>query len=76
MLVSTRDGWGRQTPCRVCAQIFRSLGCADLMTPVQVGPIYLAEMAPAKLRGTLNVLFQLMVTIGALLTMVTFNIVP
>ena len=42
-----------------------------LMTPVQVGPIYLAEMAPAKLRGTLNVLFQLMVTIGAPLTMVT-----
>ena len=42
-----------------------------LVTPVQVGPIYLAEMAPAKLRGTLNVLFQLFVTIGALLTIVT-----
>ncbi|CAK0785840.1 hypothetical protein CVIRNUC_009052 [Coccomyxa viridis] len=31
-----------------------------------VGPIYLAEMAPAKLRGTLNVIFQLLVTIGIL----------
>ena len=33
---------------------------------MQVGPLYLAEMAPAKLRGTLNVIFQLMVTIGIL----------
>lgn len=32
-----------------------------------VGPVYLAEMAPAKLRGTLNVIFQLFVTIGILI---------
>lgn len=31
-----------------------------------VGPVYLAEMAPAKLRGTLNVIFQLFVTVGIL----------
>lgn len=31
-----------------------------------VGPVYLAEMAPAKLRGALNVIFQLFVTIGIL----------
>ena len=34
---------------------------------LQVGPLYLAEMAPAKLRGTLNVIFQLFVTIGILI---------
>lgn len=33
---------------------------------MQVGPLYLAEMAPANLRGTLNVIFQLFVTIGIL----------
>lgn len=41
---------------------------ADLkQTILQVGPLYLAEMAPAKLRGTLNVIFQLFVTIGILI---------
>lgn len=30
----------------------------------QVVPLYLAEMAPAQSRGTMNVLFQLMITIG------------
>eukprot|EP00249_Psilotum_nudum_P003323 c16718_g2_i1 orf=1-915(-) len=32
----------------------------------QVGPIYLSEIAPARLRGALNTLFQLNVTIGIL----------
>ncbi len=27
-----------------------------------IGPVYLAEMAPAKLRGSLNVIFQLFVS--------------
>lgn len=31
-----------------------------------IGPVYLAEMAPPKLRGTLNVIFQLFITIGIL----------
>ncbi|CAL5228352.1 g11467 [Coccomyxa viridis] len=31
-----------------------------------VGPVYLSEMAPAKLRGRLNVLFQLLITVGIL----------
>lgn len=31
-----------------------------------VGPVYLAEMAPARVRGALNVIFQLFVTIGIL----------
>jgi hypothetical protein len=31
---------------------------------LQVVPLYLAEMAPAQSRGTMNVLFQLMITIG------------
>jgi MFS family permease len=31
-----------------------------------VGPVYLAEIAPPKLRGTLNVIFQLLITIGIL----------
>lgn len=39
---------------------------AQKFASMQVGPLYLAEMAPAKLRGTLNVLFQLFVTIGIL----------
>ncbi|KAJ3693671.1 hypothetical protein LUZ60_009151 [Juncus effusus] len=29
-------------------------------------PVYLSEMAPAKYRGTLNIVFQLMITIGIL----------
>ena len=29
-----------------------------------MAPLYLAEMAPAQSRGTMNVLFQLMITIG------------
>ncbi len=28
-----------------------------------IGPVYLAEMAPAKLRGSLNVIFQLFVSL-------------
>lgn len=31
-----------------------------------VGPVYLSEIAPPKLRGTLNVIFQLLITIGIL----------
>ena len=34
---------------------------------LQAVPLYLSEMAPAKLRGTLNVIFQLFVTIGILI---------
>ncbi|XP_078175387.1 sugar transport protein MST6-like [Carex rostrata] len=30
-------------------------------------PVYLSEMAPARLRGMLNILFQLMITIGILI---------
>ncbi|CAL8468665.1 g8205 [Coccomyxa elongata] len=32
-----------------------------------VGPVYLSEIAPPKLRGTLNVIFQLLITIGILI---------
>ncbi|KAJ7524393.1 hypothetical protein O6H91_17G003300 [Diphasiastrum complanatum] len=32
----------------------------------QVVPLYLSEMAPAKLRGALNIMFQLAITIGIL----------
>ena len=31
-----------------------------------IGPVYLAEMAPAKLRGSLNVIFQLFVSFACL----------
>lgn len=31
-----------------------------------IGPVYLAEMAPAKLRGSLNVIFQLFVSLAHL----------
>lgn len=34
---------------------------------MQSVPLYLSEMAPAKMRGMLNVMFQLMITIGILL---------
>ena len=34
---------------------------SDLLLASQIGPVYLAEMAPAKLRGSLNVIFQLFV---------------
>ena len=43
--------------CQLCC----SLG--PLISPVSLKACF-AEMAPAKLRGTLNVIFQLMVTIG------------
>lgn len=33
---------------------------------IQCATLYNSEMAPAKLRGALNILFQLMVTIGIL----------
>lgn len=36
------------------------------MMSTQSVPLYLSEMAPAKLRGTLNIIFQLMITIGIL----------
>lgn len=37
-------------------------GTHDLGYSWLAGPVYLAEMAPAKLRGTLNVIFQLFVS--------------
>ncbi|KAJ8509643.1 hypothetical protein OPV22_000077 [Ensete ventricosum] len=45
--------------------------CSSLCSPrlyacVQAVPVYLSEMAPAFLRGTLNIGFQLMITVGIL----------
>ncbi|XP_006644256.1 sugar transport protein MST7 [Oryza brachyantha] len=37
------------------------VGCS-----IQAVPLYLSEMAPAKLRGMLNICFQLMITVGIL----------
>ncbi|KAK9133875.1 hypothetical protein Scep_013403 [Stephania cephalantha] len=34
---------------------------------IQAAPLYLSEMAPSKSRGSLNTIFQLMITIGILL---------
>ncbi|XP_022958540.1 sugar carrier protein C-like [Cucurbita moschata] len=50
------------------------IGCAN-----QSVPIYLSEMAPYKYRGSLNNLFQLMITIGILIANVlnyAFSLIP
>jgi hypothetical protein len=36
----------------------------NVLPSVQATPLYLSEMAPYNLRGALNILFQLAVTIG------------
>lgn len=41
-------------------------GNFNFMIDLQSVPLYLSEMAPAKLRGMLNICFQLMTTIGIL----------
>lgn len=41
-------------------------GNYNFMIDLQSVPLYLSEMAPAKLRGMLNICFQLMTTIGIL----------
>jgi MFS transporter, SP family, sugar:H+ symporter len=40
--------------------------CMCQCVSVQAVPLYLSEMAPAKMRGMLNITFQLMITIGIL----------
>jgi MFS transporter, SP family, sugar:H+ symporter len=40
--------------------------CMCQCISVQAVPLYLSEMAPAKMRGMLNITFQLMITIGIL----------
>jgi hypothetical protein len=50
----------QSTRCRVLQRA--DLWCCR--RHLQVVPLYLAEMAPAQSRGTMNVLFQLMITIG------------
>lgn len=47
----------------IIGRILLGIGCG---AGTMIGPVYLAEMAPAQLRGTLNVIFQLLVTIGIL----------
>lgn len=47
----------------IIGRILLGVGCG---AGTMIGPVYLAEMAPAQLRGTLNVIFQLLVTIGIL----------
>lgn len=39
--------------------------CAGLAT--QSVPLYLSEIAPVKVRGSLNIMFQLSITIGILI---------
>ena len=44
--------------------IYISLNNFDLFNRVQAVPLYLSEMAPYKLWGSLNIIFQLCITIG------------
>ena len=47
--------------------IYISLNNFDLFNYVQTVPLYFAEMAIYKLRGSLNVIFQLCIRIGILI---------
>ena len=44
----------------------RILVGAGVGLSIQVAPLYISEMAPAQQRGMLNILFQLMITVGIL----------
>ena len=53
-----------------------SLNNFDLFNCMQAVPLYLSEMAPYKLRGSLNVIFQLCITIGILIANVVNYLTP
>ena len=53
-----------------------SLNNFDLFNCVQSVPLYLSEMAPYKFRGSLNVTFQLCITIGILIANVVHYLTP
>ena len=46
--------------------LFTCMHVCLLLMDVQAVPLYLSEMAPAKMRGMLNISFQLMITVGIL----------
>lgn len=57
------------SPCALNVHCLRSVNvcaCVCIRHPVQATPLYLSEMAPFRLRGALNIMFQLAVTIGIL----------
>jgi len=44
----------------------RMLVGAGVGLSIQASPLYISEMAPAQQRGMLNIMFQLMITVGIL----------
>ncbi|XP_074581860.1 sugar transport protein MST6-like [Curcuma longa] len=55
------NGFAKNVLMLIVGRIFLGLGVGFANQAV---PLYLAEMAPMKIRGTLNISFQLMITIG------------
>ena len=67
------SGWAANVWNLVLARLF--LGVAIGISSFAV-PLYIAEISPARRRGTLVSLFQLMVTIGVLVSYLVFHSHP
>ncbi|CAN6183690.1 unnamed protein product [Urochloa humidicola] len=57
------NGFAQNVAMLIAGRIFLGVGVGFSSQAV---PLYLSEMAPAKMRGMLNISFQLMITIGIL----------
>ncbi|CAN6199323.1 unnamed protein product [Urochloa humidicola] len=57
------NGFAQNVATLIAGRIFLGVGVGFSSQAV---PLYLSEMAPAKMRGMLNISFQLMITIGIL----------
>ncbi|KAG0538129.1 hypothetical protein BDA96_03G208600 [Sorghum bicolor] len=58
------NGFAQNVAMLIIGRIFLGIGVGFSNQSV---PLYLSEMAPAKMRGMLNISFQLMITIGILI---------